>query len=195
MPTLQELLERWNQGGWVMIPLFLLSSLLYFTAFQLLLYVYRTNISRTSESLWKSWIEDPENAQGRVGQIIRYTQDGVRSAKQVRNRFDEVRMSMLSMIDRRTQFLASLVATAPLMGLLGTVLGMLNTFASLAGGGSETAANVAGGISEALQTTMTGLVIALPGLFVTMVVRRKKHAIEADIALLETMTLTHLEMD
>jgi biopolymer transport protein ExbB len=62
-------------------------------------------------------------------------------------------------------------------------------------GGSETAAKVAEGISEALITTQTGLFIALPGIFLVLLIRRRKHAIEAALARMEAMSLTKLKLD
>ena len=70
--------------------------------------------------------------------------------------------------------LMKVCARGPTAGLLGTVTGMLTTFAALSeGSGGDQTMSVAGGISEALVTTMTGLVIALPGLFFQYVLGRK----------------------
>jgi biopolymer transport protein ExbB len=186
----------WLSGGWVMLPLFGLAVLLYTQAFQLVLYVRRTDLGRRQEMQWWDWVRDPARAEGRVGEIIRYSQSDVSSAKQVRTRFDEIRLAFVSLIDRRTKFLGTLVAAAPLMGLLGTVLGMLQTFFGIAtSGGTETAGVVAAGISEALVTTQTGLTIALPGLFIVMIIQRQKHGLEARLARLESLTLSHLKFE
>ncbi len=186
----------WLSGGWVMIPLFGLAVLLYSQAFQLVLYVRRTRLTDEHEMHWWEWVRHPERAEGRVGDIIRYGQTDVSSAKQIRNRFDEVRGALVSLIDRRTRFLGTMVAAAPLLGLLGTVLGMLQTFFGIStSGGTETAGVVAAGISEALVTTQTGLTIALPGLFIVMVIRRRKHALEASLARLESLTLGALKVN
>ncbi len=188
--------EIWLSGGWVMIPLFALAVILYAQAFQLVLYVRRTNLDGTNEMEWFDWVRSPEKAEGRVGDVLRYVQKDVHSGKQVRNRFEEIRMALLSLIDRRTKFLNALVASAPLLGLLGTVLGMLQTFFGIAtSGGSETAGVVAAGISEALVTTQTGLTIALPGLFIVMVIQRRRHTLEAKLARLESLTLSHLKLE
>ena len=183
-------------GGWVMIPLVLLAALIYTNGMQLLLSLNARTAEMGRESEWIEWIHNPQSASGRVGEIIRYTQDNVRHAKQVRNRFTEVKQAMIHTIDRRLTFLNTLVAAAPLMGLLGTVIGMLGTFAAISnGGGSETVAKVAEGISEALITTQTGLFIALPGIFLVLLIRRRKHAIEAALARMEAMSLTKLKLD
>ena len=192
--ALEGILRIWLSGGWVMVPLFGLALLLYTQAFQLVLFMRRSTIEESTEAEWFQWVREPESAEGRVGEIIRYTQTGVFSAKHIRNRFDEVRLTLLSFIDQRTRFVGTLVAAAPLMGLLGTVIGMLQTFLGIStSGGSETAGVVAAGISEALVTTQTGLTIALPGLFIVMLIQRRRHALEAHLARLESLTLSHLK--
>ncbi|PWB78556.1 MAG: hypothetical protein C3F15_01230 [Holophagae bacterium] len=62
--------------------------------------------------------------------------------------------------------LATIVAGAPLLGLLGTVLGMIQIFGVVATAGSSLAAGLAAGIAQALITTAAGLIIAIPALFV-----------------------------
>ena len=68
-------------------------------------------------------------------------------------------------LDKYTTTISMLAAIAPLLGLLGTVSGMITTFDVIAVYGTGNARALAGGISEALITTETGLVIAVPGLF------------------------------
>ncbi len=192
----EKIVNIWWSGGWVMIPLFGLALILYATGFQLLLLLRKGNLQMGHESQWLEWLRDPSKADGRVGEIIRYTQENATSAKHIRNRFAEVRQALLNAIDQRLIFLSTLVAAAPLMGLLGTVIGMLGTFAAIStGGGSETAGMVAAGISEALITTQTGLFIALPGIFLALVVRRRKHAVEAALARIESLTLSLHKLD
>ena len=192
----ERIFEIWLSGGWVMLPLFALAVVLYAHAFQLLLYVRRTNPTGQGEMLWWDWVREPAQAEGRVGEIIRFTQNGAKTGKQIRDRFDEVRLNIVPLIDRRAKFVGTLVAAAPLLGLLGTVLGMLQTFFGIAtSGGGEAAGVVASGISEALVTTQTGLTVALPGLFLVMVIQRQRHQIDAKLARLESLTLSHLRFE
>ncbi|MBL4603578.1 MAG: MotA/TolQ/ExbB proton channel family protein [Emcibacteraceae bacterium] len=87
----------------------------------------------------------------------------------------EFEFERMPYISRRTQFLQILVGAAPLIGLLGTVMGMLTTFSGL---GSSQGGNsidlVALGISEALITTETGLLIAIPALFMLMLIDNRQ---------------------
>lgn len=196
METISKIIDIWMSGGPVMIGLFLLSLLIYSQAFQLLMYVNRTNIRRETDGQWAEWVRDPDKAVGRVGEMIRYGQSDTSTASQIRSRFDEIRMGLTDMLDGRIKFLNTLVAAAPLLGLLGTVMGMLSTFFGIAtSGGSETAGVVASGISEALITTQTGLTVALPGLFIVMIIQRVRHRLVANIARLESLTLTHLRYE
>ncbi|ADE55286.1 MotA/TolQ/ExbB proton channel family protein [Coraliomargarita akajimensis] len=192
----EKIVNIWLSGGWVMIPLALLALMIYSIGIQLLLFLRKGNVQLGRESEWLNWVYNPDKAEGRAGEIIRYTQENVTQAKHVRNRFEEVRQSILHDVQRRLIFLNTLVAAAPLMGLLGTVIGMLATFAGLSSsGGAETVDIVAAGISEALITTQTGLFIALPGIFLTLVVRRRMHAVEAALARIESLSLTKLKLD
>jgi biopolymer transport protein ExbB len=68
----------------------------------------------------------------------------------------------LSMLERGLPVLATVAMIAPLLGFLGTVTGMINSFEALASVGLNNPAAVASGISEALITTAAGLAIAIP---------------------------------
>jgi biopolymer transport protein ExbB len=70
-------------------------------------------------------------------------------------------------LDSRLSLIAVLAAIAPLLGLLGTVLGMIETFDVIAMFGTGNARAMAGGISVALITTQTGLLVAIPGLLMS----------------------------
>ncbi len=68
-------------------------------------------------------------------------------------------------LQRGLSLMRSLAAVLPMLGLLGTIAGMMNTFDVMAVVGTGSARGMAGGISQALITTMAGLVTALSGLY------------------------------
>ncbi len=76
-------------------------------------------------------------------------------------------------LDRFLGAIAVLAAIAPLLGLLGTVLGMIETFNVISIFGTGNAKALAGGISIALITTQTGLLIAIPGLLLSSTLDRQ----------------------
>jgi biopolymer transport protein ExbB/TolQ len=66
---------------------------------------------------------------------------------------------------RKRLLIGAMIAAAPLLGLLGTVAGMIGTFESLAGSAAQSSmGGLAGGISEALLNTEAGLAVAIPAL-------------------------------
>lgn len=67
-------------------------------------------------------------------------------------------------LERYLNTLGTIAAIAPLLGLLGTVMGMIRVFAEIMAQGTGNASALAGGISEALITTAAGLCVAIPAL-------------------------------
>ena len=65
-------------------------------------------------------------------------------------------------LDRFASFILVIAAVAPLLGLLGTVTGMIHTFDIITVHGTGDPKLLSGGISEALVTTMLGLIVAIP---------------------------------
>ncbi len=187
----EHILQIWADGGWVMWPLLGVCLMLFVVGLRLWLDLARRQHRRLREDEWQRWVRQPELAEGEVGEIIRFTTAG-RTAEEVSQRFAEVSAAELPAIDRRLGTLGTLVAAAPLVGLLGTVLGMLVTFQALAGGGGgKVTEAMADGISQALFPPEVGLCIALPGLLLTHLIRRQRQEYEAFLARLESYTIQH----
>jgi biopolymer transport protein ExbB len=87
-----------------------------------------------------------------------------RSEAELKEILEEAGRQELPGIRRHLTALGTIAGAAPLIGLLGTVLGMIAVFATLSQGTSVNPTTLAGGISEALITTAVGLVIATPTL-------------------------------
>jgi biopolymer transport protein ExbB len=187
---LEQAIEIIASGGWVMIPLFILGFMAFYVASRLFLYFLKGHFGRTSIEECESWVKDSSKAEGQVGEIIRYSQDGVESLNDIQSRFAEIRTAEMPRLNQNITMLTILVNTAPLMGLLGTVLGMLTTFYGISLGGSESTTNiVASGIHEALITTQMGLCLAIPGYFVIYFLRQKVIDYESFLVRLESITL------
>ncbi len=189
---LQEVVDIFTDGGTVMAALAVVAFLLYTTASASLYFVFRGNLNDRQQDCWADWIRDPEKAEGRVGEIIRYAVHGKRvSIKRIQRRFDEMREILIASVDRRLIIITTLVAAAPMTGLLGTVGGMLDMFDGLAaGGGKQSMGLIASGMKEALFTTLTGLVIALPGMFMVLLVRERRNKIDVTLTQLQSIIVT-----
>ena len=187
--TLEYIVETWQSGGVVMLPLLLVALLIYTVATSLLLNFRQRGYKHLDDETVIDWVRTPGKSEGEVGEIIRYTQDEVGKLDEVYSRFSEVFASRLPFFERRLVFLNTLGPTAPLLGLLGTVMGMLVTFKGLSVGGGKLVDVVASGISEALITTEMGLLIAVPGYFMAYAIKRRKDEYEAFLVRLESLTL------
>jgi biopolymer transport protein ExbB len=185
-------LDLFLSGGGIMYMLGGVACILYAFCFAALAYVNHGNLNDKDADKWQEWIEHPEKAKGRIGEALVYALHGPKlSIKTVGRRFDEIRLNLVSSIDRRLMVINTLVAAAPLAGLLGTVTGMLAMFAGLSQGtGPAGMQRVADGMQQALITTQTGLTIALPGLFLGLIIKSKRDAIAATLTRLESLILT-----
>ena len=99
-------------------------------------------------------------------------------------------------LDRLMPLIALTAATAPLLGLLGTVTGMIQTFHLITLFGTGDAQTLSGGISEALVTTQFGLIVAVPALIVHALLSRKSKGIlnnmeQTSVGFLNGLTLDH----
>ncbi|PLX94034.1 MAG: MotA/TolQ/ExbB proton channel family protein [Desulfuromonas sp.] len=85
-----------------------------------------------------------------------------RSREQIKTAVEEVGSREAAPLERYLGLLGTIATITPLLGLLGTVLGMIRAFTVIAAEGGGTPATLGGGISEALITTAAGLAVAIP---------------------------------
>ncbi|MBC2607017.1 MotA/TolQ/ExbB proton channel family protein [Pelagicoccus albus] len=95
-------------------------------------------------------------------------------------------------VERFLSVIAVTAAVAPLLGLLGTVTGMINTFKMITLFGTGDASSLSGGISEALITTELGLVVAIPSLVAHAMLNRKAQSIMANMEKLSVVFVNGL---
>ena len=169
----QQALFVVEKGGTLMFALLALSLYLYYLGFELWLRM-RSVVPNDLQSIPRDrWAGFKQG--GRVDQIMRYCLADHQNREETRKRFEQIRQSESSYLNRRLRFLLVLASSAPLIGLLGTVAGMLRTFAGLSMEESYKMDLGASGISQALVTTQAGLLIAIPALaFLHLLNRRKK---------------------
>ncbi len=187
--------EFWNQavniwisGGWSM-PAIAATALVMFTVgLKVLVKLRRKGFGSVPEKTWRRWIDHPAERKGPIGALLDFVTGGG-SIEETALYFEELRTAEVRPFERELRLMKICVGVAPLLGLLGTVIGMLATFSALSSGsgGEKTMGMIAAGISEALITTETGLVVALPGLFLRYHLVRRFEAYQAFLAHLETV--------
>lgn len=118
--------------------------------------------------------------------VARAIEAGARAAKnlggkeEIQAKMDEVLIAENSVFDRRVGFLSMLGNVATLLGLLGTITGMIKSFAAVSyASPAEKAALLAAGISEAMNATAYGLIVAIPALVAyAILMNRANHMAE-----------------
>ena len=167
------------QGGYVMPPLVLISLLMWFLILLKTLYFFQAR--RQEKSLQQCW-----------GELEQQRYSGADWQQSILQRFawlqqsgELTRESLLQLqrveevqIERFVLTIQVLAGAAPLLGLLGTVGGMITTFDVISVFGTGNARAMAAGISEALITTQTGLVVAVPGLVIGALLHRRSERLK-----------------
>jgi biopolymer transport protein ExbB len=162
-PNWMERVEKGEAVGYVIIFVGVLSALL---ALYQAFYLIRTRISVRSQ-LARLDRPTPDNPLGRVLTAINPDPNTIEEdAELVELRISEAVLREVPRLERFQSFLRLTVAAGPLLGLIGTVIGMIITFQSITESGSSDPRLMANGISQAMIATVLGLGIAIPLLFV-----------------------------
>jgi len=182
---IEGFLEYMASGGFVMWPLFFVAMFLWFG----LGFRFHT-LKRGSQKSVRTLIRkyDEKKRTKVVGVIDSAIQDGMQivndygRSKVSRRLIDDAFYSYEVAINKYSKMVMTLVAIAPLIGLLGTVVGMIETFDSLASASLfSQSGGIAGGISQALFTTQLGLVVAVPGVIAGRLLDRRSHVMELEL--------------
>lgn len=178
----------WLAGGLAMLAIALISIVLFSLGIHVALKLRAKRFRSVPERTWRYWVDHPTERRGPIGDLLDFVTGGA-TAKDTSEFFTQLRASEMAPFERELKVMKVCVSAAPLVGLLGTVTGMLSTFSALSSGagGEKTMALVAAGISEALITTETGLVIALAGLFFQYQLTRSFERYKTFLAHLETV--------
>ena len=109
---------------------------------------------------------------------------GIESAKlgadQIRNAIDEATLKVIPKLEKRTNYLATIGNVATLIGLMGTIYGLILSFAAVGRPGIDAAEKstlLAGGISAAMYTTLSGLMVAVPAIVIFSLFKSKTQKI------------------
>ena len=183
-PTLSD---RLKAGGLVMIPLAVVTLLALMLIVERLVVLHRAAAGRrlADKALEACRRGDFETADRLVdsspGSVPRVLAGGLRrrddGAAAMEDGIQERLLHESPRLERRLGSLAVLAAAAPLLGLLGTVTGIIRTFSALQAAGRSDLSLMAGGISEALVTTAAGLAIAIPVLLIHGYLRSRADAL------------------
>lgn len=153
-----DLLERFHQGG---LPGYVVSVLALIglsIGFWRLMSLWRTGVVVGRQM--RSKTIDLNNPLGRV--LNAYEENPTLDVEALELKLDDAVLKEVSVLDRGLGTVKVLAAVSPLIGLLGTVVGMILTFQAITLWGTGEPKVMAGGISQALVTTVQGLIAAIP---------------------------------
>jgi biopolymer transport protein ExbB len=179
-------------GGPVMIPLGMLSLVALAVVLERLWILRRNNylkdstVSSVSRLLvnreYKAALDYCRRHPGPLTHLVMTLVDNRKAPyDELREMLEDSGRHELLGLQRGLAALATIAGGAPLLGLLGTVLGMIKIFSVVAGAGSGITDQLASGIAQALITTATGLIIAIPTLFTHSFLESRAVGILADI--------------
>lgn len=165
------------QGGWIMIPLVVLSIVCIYIFIERFMVIKKANqedetfMKRIKDYIHEGEIESAMNLCKKNGSpYARLINKGIsrigRPMNDVLVAIENTGNLEIAKLGKGLPWLATTAAGAPMLGFLGTVMGMVNAFYNLASAGS--AANIdvlAGGIYEALVTTVAGLIVGIIAMF------------------------------
>jgi len=154
-PTLKEKIKQGKLVGYVIIGLGIFGLLLALWKFLALFF----SGSKINSQL-KSKTPKRNNALGRIMQV--YSDNPEADIETMELKMDEAILRETAPLESGLSFIKVMYVIAPLLGLLGTVVGMIATFQMITLYGTGDPRSMAGGISQALVTTVLGLVVAIP---------------------------------
>jgi biopolymer transport protein ExbB len=155
--------ELVKSGGWMMLPI-ILSSI--------------AAMAIVAERLWTQLNKEKLKelrANSPLGEILAAGLANSKHGREIMKEcIEEAAARVIHELERYINALGTIAAMAPLLGLLGTVLGMIDIFSAFTGSGMTTNASVlAGGISKALITTAAGLMVGIPAVFFHRFLQRR----------------------
>ena len=155
-PSVKERIEQGGTVGYAIIIVAIIGLLIVIERF-LKLYRIKSRMNRQLKNLDKIEEDNP------VGRIISvYYENKHLDLETISRKLQEVIIHDMAEVKRGLPIVKVLAAVAPLMGLLGTVVGMIGTFQAITLFGTGDPKLMAGGISQALITTVLGLCAAIP---------------------------------
>lgn len=174
MKMLDDILNLLKAGGIVMYPLFIGSFVLWFSLIKRSFILFRG--SKLSNPVLIKEIKnlEPKTLFLKLVHKFSYEQSSLEH--------EVLLIEAQEKLNHYKNLINSIVTTAPLLGLLGTVIGMIETFNSLGNNSLYTqSGGIAGGISQALITTQMGLAVAIPGLILGRMLNKKQVNLITDL--------------
>ncbi len=171
-------------GGWVMAPIIFCSIIALTIIIERLWYLRPVRVAPKDlafqisnlyrQNAISSEVMDKLRYNSPLGRVLATALNNLHYERDLmKESIEEVARQVALELERYLNTLGTISAITPLLGLLGTVIGMIKVFTVITTSGVGDAALLAGGISEALLTTAAGLTVAIPSLMFYRFLRRR----------------------
>lgn len=182
------MLELVKAGGWLMLPIILSSILALAICVERYLALNPDKIAPRNllNQVW-GWMQNKQldndklrqlRTASPLGEIIAAGLGNAKYGREImKESIEDAASHVIHGMERYLTALGTIAAVTPLLGLLGTVMGMIRVFSEIMVQGTGNAAVLAGGISEALITTASGLCVAIPAMIMHRYFQRRIDAI------------------
>jgi len=188
-----------EMGGFVMPPLIVVAVFLWYALIyrMMSITVSRHNPRKLIKKARKGTLNPKSRSiAGRAALIAMGTAMQIDSRQELKSVLNEKFSRLRNEMNHYRALVRSLVMVAPLLGLLGTVDGMIETFNSLGDMALFTqSGGIAGGISRALFTTQMGLAISIPGLLLGRIIDRRQFNINREIDQIKDLVRPNRPLD
>ncbi len=185
MQPIAEVLSYFEKGGFVMYPLAAGTLILWYFLGYRFLTLQRGSLRSVQKLIYRVLEKKEKPHRGLVDQAVSICVHAARAnqgQEHMRDVFDDACAGVQVKLKEGRSIILAIVTVAPLAGLLGTVIGMIETFDSLADMALfSRSGGIAGGISQALFTTQMGLAVAVPGLVLGRILDRKQALLQDEI--------------
>ncbi|GHG03326.1 MotA/TolQ/ExbB proton channel family protein [Thalassotalea marina] len=169
-PNTQERVDQGGSVGYVIIAIGLIGLLIALERF-IALFLVGNKVKRQL----KTDVASDDNPLGRVMLVKDHNKDA--DTETLELKLSERILAEVPKLTSRLTMIKIISVVAPLIGLLGTVTGMINTFQAITLFGTGDPKLMAGGISQALVTTVLGLVVAIPMVFISTLLNTRSRGI------------------
>lgn len=187
METYSTFVKFFQEGGFFMYPIALVMAVGAAVAIERYIYLSRSQL--TNRKLWNELMPTLQGGKFQqamavtgksdvaIGKILNYGLSRLKNARRredIETAMEEGLMEIVPRLEKRTHYLSSFANIATLLGLLGTIVGLIQAFTAVAHANpAEKAELLSSSISVAMNTTAFGLIVAIPLLLVYSVLQSK----------------------
>ena len=187
MDAYSTIVSFFQEGGWFMYPIVLIFAL--GVAIAIERYMYLSYSQANNRRVWKQLmplinqrnykqaIAVTSKSRAAIGKILSYGLSRIKSSPRrddIEKAMEESLMEVVPRLEKRTHYLATFANIATLLGLLGTIIGLIKAFTAVsAANPAEKADLLSASISVAMNTTAFGLMVAIPLLLIHALLQTK----------------------